>query len=252
MKQSHSLLRVAFLASAVLSGLSYADTVKISGATTVQSVVVNPHRAAVEKATGHTLEINANATGKGLVDLTEGKADASMCSEPIDVAVAAAAVAGKAVDPKTLQFSVIRNDEIVFIVHPNNPVSKLTWEQIADIHTGKIKNWKQVGGKDLAITVYSDAITGGTRAMVKKVVMNDAEYAPGVKSLTNVARVADFVPGDESSIGGIGKGFVNAKSKVIDTKKIERPLGFVTLGAPSAKVAAVIAAFKTEVGNSAK
>jgi phosphate transport system substrate-binding protein len=222
-----------------------ADTVALHGATTVLNVVVNPHRAAVEKATGHTLEIVGNATGKGLVDLTDGKADAAMCSEPLDIAVAAAKVAGKKIDPKTLQFHEIRKDEIVFIVHSSNPVTSLSWEQLRDIHTGRIANWKQVGGKDLPITVYSDALTGGTRAMVKKVVMENAEYAPTVKSLTSVARVAEVMPKDEGGIGGVGKGFLDSKSKIVQTKKIERPLGFVTVGAPSAKVKQVIEAFKT-------
>ena len=125
----------------------------------------------MEKSTGHTLEIVGNATGKGLVDLVDGKAEVAMVSEPLDIAVAAAKAAGKKIDPKTLQFNVVRNDEIVFVVHPANPVTKLTLEQLGDIHIGKITNWKQVGGKDMPITVYSDAVTGGTRAMVKKLVM---------------------------------------------------------------------------------
>jgi phosphate transport system substrate-binding protein len=222
-----------------------ADTVKMHGATTVLNVVVNPNRAAVEKATGHTLEIVGNATGKGLVDLAEGKAEVSMVSEPLDIAVAAAEAAGKKIDPATLKFNVVKQDEIVFVVHPGNGAAKLSIEQVRDIHLGKITNWKQVGGKDLAITVYSDAVTGGTRAMVKKVVLGGEEYAAGVKALTNVARVAELVAKDESGIGGVGRGFVDeGKTKIVDTKKIERPLGFVTIGEPSPKVKQVIEAFK--------
>jgi len=248
MKKTYVSLSVAAAVAAIFAQGALADTVKLHGATTVVSVVVNPARAAVEKATGHSLEIVGNATGKGLVDLSDGKADASMTSEPLDIAIAAAEVAGKKIDPKTLQMHEVRKDEIVFIVHPSNPVTALTWEQLRDIHTGKITNWKQVGGKDAPITVYSDAVTGGTRAMVKKVVMGGAEYAPSVKSLTSVARVAEVLPKDEGGIGGVGKGFVDsAKTKIVQTAKVERPLGFVTVGAPSAKVKQVIDAFRAEV-----
>jgi phosphate transport system substrate-binding protein len=136
----------------------------------------------------------------------------------------------------------------VFVVHPSNPVTKLTLEQLGDIHTGKITNWKQVGGRDQAITVYSDAVTGGTRAMIKKLVMGGAEYASSVKSLTSVSRVPHVVAKDESSIGGVGKGFTEGVAvKLVQSSKIERPLGFVTLGEPSAKVRQVIEAFKTTV-----
>jgi phosphate transport system substrate-binding protein len=240
------LTAVAALLALGVVPTALADTVKLHGATTVVNVVVNPHRAAVEKSTGHTLEIVGNATGRGLVDLSEGKADASMVSEPLDIAVAAAEAAGKQIDPKTLQLHEVRKDEIVFVVHPANPVTKLTWEQLSDIHTGKITNWKQVGGKDQPIIVYSDALTGGTRAMVKKVVMGGADYAASVKALTAVARVAEVVAKEENAIGGIGKGFVDStKLKIVDTQKVERPLGFITIGAPSAKVQQVIEAFKT-------
>jgi len=245
MKTALVLTAATAILSACFAQDALAESVKLHGATTVVNVLVTPNRAAVEKSTGHTLEIVGNATGKGLVDLSEGKADASMSSEPLDIAVAAAEAAGKKIDPKTLQFHEVRKDEIVFIVHSANPVTKLTLAQIRDIHIGKVTNWNQVGGKDLPITVYSDAVTGGTRAMVKKVVLGGTEYAESVKSQTNVARVADVVAKDESGFGGIGKGFVDpTKMKIVQTDKIERPLGFITVGPPSPKVKQVVEAFR--------
>src|SRR5262245_8487294 len=206
-KQLVLMASAALMASAVSA--AFADTVKLHGATTVVDVVINPHRNAVQQATGHTLEIVGNATGRGLVDLADGKADASLVSEPLDIAVAAAANAGKTIDPSTLKMHEIRKDEIVFVVHPSNPVSKLSWEQLRDIHIGKTTNWKQVGGKDAPITVYSDALTGGTRAMVKKIVLNGTDYADSVKSLTAVKRVAELVAQDVNGVGAVGRGFVD-------------------------------------------
>jgi phosphate transport system substrate-binding protein len=241
-----SLAAIA-LAAATLAGTAAADTLKITGASTVLNVVISPAKAAVEKSTGHTLAIIGSGTGKGLVDLVDGASDIAMVSEPMDIAVDAAAVAGKKVDPKTIQFFELKKDEIVFVVHPSNPVGKLTWEQIRDIHTGKIANWKEVGGKDQAIVVYSDSTTGGTRALVKKVVMGGAEYGPAVKAQTSVKRAAEMVGGDEAGITGVGKGFVDAaKNKVVDTKKLERPLALATLGAPKPAAKAVIEAFAKE------
>jgi phosphate transport system substrate-binding protein len=243
---NRTLRWVSLAALAALSFAAQADAVKLAGATTVVNVVVTPHRAEVEKATGHTLEVNGNATGRGMVDLSEGKCDAAMVSEPMDIALAAAEAAGKKLDGSKFRMHEIRKDEIVFIVNANNPVGKLTLQQLADIHTGKITNWKQVGGKDLPITVYSDALTGGTRAMVKKVVMNNQDYASSVKSLTSVSRIADLVPGDEAAIGGLGRGFVKAdgKTKIVETSKIERPLALVTVGEPQPKVKQVIDGFR--------
>ncbi|APV52178.1 hypothetical protein BWI17_22395 [Betaproteobacteria bacterium GR16-43] len=240
-----TLTRAVLLACAITASAAHADVVKLNGATTFVNVVLEPTRDAVQKKTGHTLEIVGNATGKGLVDLAEGRADAAMVSEPIDIAVAAAKTAGKEIDPAKLKMHEIRKDEILFVVNPKNPVASLTWEQLKDIHTGKITNWKSVGGKDAPIVVYSDAVTGGTRAMVKKVVMGGSEYGAEVKSLTSVKRVAELVAKDENGVGGVGRGFVNDKEdKVVKTQKLERPLALVTLGDPSPKVKQVIDALR--------
>ncbi len=248
----HAMVQV--VAMVVLTFVStapaFADVVRLNGATTVIDRVITPFKDAVERKTGHKLEIVGNGTGKGLVDIHEGRCDASLVSEPLDIAVAAAKVAGKDVDINKLKFNVVMHDEIMFIVHPSNPVAGLTWEQLRDIHTGKIKNWREVGGKDMPITVYSDTVTGGTRAMVKRVVMGDADYGASVMALTAVKKVADMVAADPAGIGGLGKGFVDSRVKAVQTKKVERPLGFVTIGAPSAKVKAVIDAYGAAVKKS--
>jgi phosphate transport system substrate-binding protein len=221
-----------------------AATVRLHGATTVIDRVVNPGRYAVEKATGHTLDVVGNATGKGLVDLHENRCDAALVSEPMEIAAKAAKAAGRAVDASKLQFAVVANDLIDFVVHPSNPVKSLTWDQLRDIHTGKIRNWKEVGGKDQPITVYADTPTGGTRAMIRASVMDGQEYASSVVSLTAVKKVADMVAADPTGVGGLGHGFVDSRVRAVETKKLERPLGFVTIGAPSAAVKAVIDAYK--------
>src|SRR5689334_15325740 len=78
------------LALAALAGTAVADTVKISGATTVLNVVIAPTKGAVEKNTGHTLQVIGSNTGKGLVDLFDDGVDIAMVSEPMDIAADAA------------------------------------------------------------------------------------------------------------------------------------------------------------------
>ncbi len=235
---------VVALALGVTMGHAISSEVRLNGATTVVNFVVNPFKLEVEKASGHTLTVVGNATGRGLVDLADGKCDASMVSEPLNIAVEAAAAAGKTVDPAKLVLTVVKTDEIVFVANKANPVKALSWTQIRDIHTGKITNWKAVGGKDAPIVVYSDALTGGTRAMIKHIVMEGQEFGPATKPQAAVKKAAEMVAGDENGIAGVGKGFVDTdKSFIIETKKLERPLGFITMGNPTGATASVIAAF---------
>jgi phosphate transport system substrate-binding protein len=226
---------------------SAAEEVKLNGAASVVDRLINPHKAEVEKITGYTLLVVSSNAGKGLIDLVEGKCDASLASASVETVSQAAKSAGKEVDISKLQMTVVKNDEVVFIIHPSNPVTKLTWEQVRDIHTGRITNWKDVGGKDASIVVFTDSLASATRGLIKQAVMGGQDYGPEARALDAVKDVNDRVAVTENGIGGLGLGFVDSKAvRVIDTKKVERPLGFITIGPPSDKVRKVIEAFKTE------
>jgi phosphate transport system substrate-binding protein len=233
------------------AGTAFADTVKLAGSATLVNAIVTPNRERVEKASGHTLQIVSNATGKGLVDLVDKNADVAMISSSLDTALLTAELAGKKIDPATLRVHDLRPDEIVFLVNAANPVSRLTTAQLGDIHTGRVSNWKQVGGKDLPITIYTSTAQGATSAVVKKVVMGGADYPAGVKVMTSFPRIADLIPGDEGGIGALGHGFVKAdgKAKLVETTKLIRPLALVTLGEPSPKVRQVIDALRAAATN---
>ena len=230
-----------------LANRATAEVVKISGSSTVFSSIVLSGKSAVEKSTGHTLQLISSNSGKGLADLANGLSDIAMVSEPMEIANESALATGTKIDAKTMQFISLKKDEIVFVVHPSNSVTKLTWEQLRDIFTGKISNWKDVGGKDMAIVMYGEGPTAGTRAMIKKVVLGGAEFGAGLKAQTSVKRAAELTGNDVAGIAGIGKSFVDAaKNKVIETKKLERPLALVTLATPSPAVKAVVDAFAKE------
>ncbi len=226
-----------------------AENVKLSGAASVVDSLVEPHKNAVEKATGYQLIVDKSNAGKGLINLINGKCDAAMTSASLEATTQAAKSGGLDRALPELQMHLIKKSEVVFIVHPTNSVKSLSWEQIRDIHTGLIANWREVGGKDLPITVYTDAEASATRGLIKQVVMGGSEYAAAVKAVDFVKQVNDRVAQDESGIGGLGLGFVEpGKVSVIVTNKVERPLGFITIGAPSKKVRRIIDAFRDESG----
>jgi phosphate transport system substrate-binding protein len=239
-----SKLTFALLALAVLVTPAHADTVRLNGAGTTLTQVVQPYQAEVQRTTGHTLLLVGNGTGKGLADLLDGRCDASLASEPLDLAVIASELAGRKADRSRLQFHLLANDEIVFVVHPSNPVKRLTWEQLRDIHIGKIKNWSEVGGANQPITVYMGTDTGGTRMLVKVRVMGGLEYGPKVVTMVMIKKIAEMVAVDPTGIAGIGKVFADGRVTIVTTAKLERPLGIITLGPPTPAVKSVIDALK--------
>jgi phosphate transport system substrate-binding protein len=232
------------------AGTSSAQTaaVRLHGAASAVDSLAKPHAAAVEKATGLKLVIDRSNAGKGLRDLVEGKCDIALASASLEATLEAAKTAGLTAKVPDLRMHPISSSEVVFIVHPSNPVRKLTWEQIRDIHTGKIKKWNEVGGSDASIAVVTDAAASATRGLIKQVVLGGAEYAPGARAVAAVAEVNEEVAKNPVAIGGLGREFADPKRvTVVETKKVERPLAFITVGQPGPKEAKVIDAYRAQV-----
>jgi len=76
-------------------------------------------------------------------------------------------------------------DALVFLINSANPVSNLTSQQILDIYTGKITNWKTVGGENAEILPFQRNESSGSQAWFRKLVVGDAELAPAPESLIN-------------------------------------------------------------------
>lgn len=95
---------------------------------------------------------------------------------------------------KPVKYAPIRREGLVFIVNKNNPVESLTKQQIIDIYTGKITNWKEVGGEDKPIEAFQREETSGSQTIFRKILMKDIEpvkkevyYYPGeMNSLIDV------------------------------------------------------------------
>ena len=232
---------------------SQTSAVRLHGAASTVDSLVKPHAAAVEKATGLKLVIDRSNAGKGLRDLVEAKCDIALASASLEATLEAAKTAGLTGAAPDLRMHPISTSEVVFIVHPSNPVRKLTWEQIRDIHTGKITRWKEVGGPDVPIAVITDAAASATRGLIKQVVLGGSEYTPGARAVAAVAEVNEEVAKTPAAIGGLGREFADAKRvTIVETKKIERPLAFITVGQPGPKEAKVIDAYRAQVKGEAR
>jgi phosphate transport system substrate-binding protein len=75
-----------------------------------------------------------------------------------------------------LEITPVALDGFIFIVNAENPVSDLTTEDIQDIYTGKITNWKEVGGSDTEISAYQRNENSGSQELMKTLVMKDLEF----------------------------------------------------------------------------
>jgi len=184
------------------------------------------------------------SSGTGLLTVSEGRAAVTATSatleETIDAARKDAKEKGKTfTPPANLVFHEIAQDRVVPIVHKDNAVGSLTKAQLKDIFTGKVTNWKAVGGADAPIKVVTGTSASGTRGHIGKEVLGGAEWTSAAKEMRTSADELKAVSLDRQAIGAIGEEVVTGSGgavRVMPGFVLSRPVGFITLGAPDANV----------------
>ncbi|MCP4219249.1 MAG: phosphate ABC transporter substrate-binding protein [bacterium] len=220
------------------------EELELAGSTTVQKRILEPAADAIAKATNLKLTIRGNGSGHGFKELMAGKIKASIASSPLSMLLKKNGLP----DDGTYQEHVIYKDIIVPVVHTTNPVSELTFQQLSDINTGKITNWKEVGGEDRPIHVVTSHLEAATRMVFQKVVMNKQPYVKNAKEVHTTRAELSVVMKFKGCIGAVSEGFIKVYKpnvKVIKTNEISRPLEFVTKGNPTPEVDKLIKFLKT-------
>ena len=142
-------------APAVLSG-----TVSTDGSTSMEKVIGALSEAFMEANSKVTVTYNPTGSGTGIQAVQEGRCDIGLSSRALKDEEKASG----------LQETVLAYDGIAIIVNPANPVEDLTLEQIADIYTGKITNWSELGGSDSEIVLIGREAGSGTRSGFEEIV----------------------------------------------------------------------------------
>ncbi|RJQ22829.1 MAG: extracellular solute-binding protein [Nitrospiraceae bacterium] len=245
------LVFIAVLTIILTAITAWGEVVMLHGSTTVQKRIMEPGKEALEKATGIKVELVGNGTGNGLEDLVNGKCDAGMASEELADAVASMKAATGKDAPADLKPNVITSDVIKVIIHPSNPVTKLSKEQLKGLHSGKIANWKEVGGPDLPVIVVTSHLGSATKKVFQKTIMDGEPYVIGAIEVETTRKEIDNVAMFPEGIGAVSAGFINlpgneGKVKIVETQEISRPLMLITKGEPSPAVKKVLDFFTGE------
>lgn len=233
-----------------------AQVLEVSGATTLQRRVLEPGAEPLKAATGIQLKVYGPGTGKGMLALMEGKVTVAAAGESLEDALvsakAAAAAADKAVSvPANLLYHQVAADNIVVAVHSGNPVKSLTKAQIKDIMTGKVSNWSEVGGPSLPIKLYAAAPGQAVRGAVQKGFLDGADYAPATIDIRTALEQLRVIASEPGAIGAMSEPVIKISSekvRVVPGAAIARPLGFVTVGAPSPTAQKMIDYFRSPEG----
>jgi phosphate transport system substrate-binding protein len=236
-----------------------ASSIQIKGSDTMVNLGQAWAEAFMRAHPDVSVAVTGGGSGTGIAALLSKTCDIAELSrelKPEEIAMAR----DKGFDPKQITVAL---DGLAVVVHPANPVSRLTLDQLAAIFSGSVRNWKEVGGSDLPIVVLSREVNSGTHVYFKEHVLrrnqkeSQVEFAANALMLSSSQAIADEVTQNSGAIGYFGMGYISAKEKALAIAKdaaapfiqptidnvlsqaypISRPLLMVSRGQPRGLVA---------------
>lgn len=234
-------------AGAILAdaGAAEKQSLLVQGSTTVGPIADAFAEAFMRKHADVSVTVKKTGSGDGAKALVDGQCDVANMSRFMKEKEYTAAVE-KGFLPVA---HVVAMDGVCVVVHPSNPVKALAAEQVKAMYTGKITNWKELGGADQEIVLYSRDTSSGTYETFHNLVMEKEKMASGVEYVASNPDMHKHVSTTKAAVGYVGLGFVDEKVKALKindvmptsrtivsgTYPVARPLfmwtkGFPTLG----------------------
>ncbi len=221
-KYLHLSFVIGLLVIAVIGGCGGGrKAIQIKGSDTMVNLGQAWTEAFMKQNPTVSLAVTGAGSGTGIAALIAGTTDIAQASRNMETKEIGLAMK-KGVQPKEIH---VANDGITLVVNPGNPVSRMTIQQLSDIYTGKIKNWKEVGGQDGRIVALSRERNSGTHVFFLEHVVklgekkNKNEFAPSVLMMPSSQAIIEEVKSNPSAIGYVGLGYLTAKEKALEVAR---------------------------------
>ena len=203
--------KLIFTFAIVVNVLSVATAQTIKGSDTALPLSQKFAEVFMKANPSGKLIVTGGGSGVGISALVDGTTDIAQSSRKIKFSEKQKLNEGG----KTAKEVIIAYDALAIIVNPANKVSKLTREQLEGIFTGKITNWKDVGGEDLKIVPYSRETSSGTYEFFKESVLKNKNYMSGIMSMPATGAIVQSISQTKGAIGYVGLAYLNSSVKAI-------------------------------------
>lgn len=201
-----------------------ASSIRMDGATALYPVYASFARNLFEASDEYYtwgndeyISLSCNGTGNAFKNLIGGKVDIIFCAQPSDKQLEAAEKAG-------VEFHMhpIGKEAFVFFVNSRNPVEGLKAEEIQQIYSGEIRNWKELGGKNREIIPYQREEGSGSQTAMLSFMRNKQMIEPDTEEVISgmldvIERVAEY----KNDLGAIGYTFRFYSNEMVGNKKIK-------------------------------
>lgn len=188
-----------------------ASAQRIKGSDTVLPVAQQTAERFMNQYPDTRVTVTGGGTGVGISALLDNTTDIAMASRPIKFSEK---MKIKSAGEDVAEI-VVAYDALAVVAHPSNPVKQLTRQQLEDIFRGKITNWKQVGGDDRKIVVYSRETSSGTYEFFKESVLKNKNYMANSLSMPATGAIIQSVSQTKGAIGYVGLAYVSPRVKTL-------------------------------------
>jgi phosphate transport system substrate-binding protein len=206
---------IVAIAALGLGASLQAGNITVKGSDTLVILAQKWAEVYMTKHSDVKIQVTGGGSGTGMAALQNKSTDLANSSRKIRAAEVAECI--KSFGKRPTEFKVALDGLSVY-VHEENPVKELSLEQLELIFTGKVKNWKTVGGADAPITVYSRENSSGTYEFFKENVLKGKDFAARAQTMPGTAAVLQAVSKDKTGIGYGGAAY-GAGAKHLKIKK---------------------------------
>lgn len=184
------------------------QVVATDGSTSMEKVIGFLGEAYMEENDQVKVTYNPTGSSSGIQAVSEGRCDIGLASRDLEEE-----------EKADLQGTVVAIDGIAIIVSADNPVEDLTLEQIGEIYTGKVTNWKEIGGSDAPIVCIGREAASGTRDGFEAVTgtKDECKYS---QELTSTGDVVQTVSGNPNAVGYASSASVNDTVKMVKVEGV--------------------------------
>lgn len=185
-------------------------TIAISGSTSV-GPLAEKLAMKYEEQEPVNVEVNQIGSSAGIANAISGVSEIGMASRDL-----------KEEEKTELEEVVIAYDGIVVVTHPTNKVDNLTIEQVKQIFTGEVTNWKELGGDDMEIVVVSREDGSGSRDAFQEIVgYSSGELVRNAIVASGNGNIKTTVATNKHAVGFISFEYIDESIATVDINGVE-------------------------------
>ncbi len=194
---------------------AFAENVTVKGSDTLVILAQKWAEVYMSKHPETKIQVTGGGSGIGFAALQNNTTDIADASRPIKAAEKVACIKAFGKAPREYKVAL---DGLSVYVHSENSASELSLEQLEKIFTGKVTNWKEIGGSDAPITLYSRENSSGTYEFFKEHVLKGQDFVSSAQTMPGTAALLQSVSRDKNGIGYGGAAYGHG-AKALKIKK---------------------------------